>query len=58
MPTRLVVICDHRVSRNPRDRFARCPSAHPRVRLTLVLAQDGGGQWRVVQSHASTPDAG
>ncbi|MCW3015689.1 MAG: hypothetical protein JWO02_2781 [Solirubrobacterales bacterium] len=25
------------------------------VRLTLVLAQEGDGDWRVVQSHASTP---
>jgi ketosteroid isomerase-like protein len=28
------------------------------VRLTLVLAQDDAGHWRVVQSHASTPSAG
>jgi ketosteroid isomerase-like protein len=27
------------------------------VRLTLVLAQESGSQWRVVQSHASTPSA-
>jgi ketosteroid isomerase-like protein len=28
------------------------------VRLTLVLAQDGAGDWRIVQSHASTPATG
>jgi ketosteroid isomerase-like protein len=27
------------------------------VRLTLVLAQNDAGEWRVVQSHASTPSA-
>jgi ketosteroid isomerase-like protein len=26
------------------------------IRLTLVLVEDGSGEWRIVQSHASTGD--
>lgn len=32
------------------------PEGFP-IRLTLVLVEEDGG-WRIVQSHASTPDAG
>jgi hypothetical protein len=33
------------------------PAGMP-IRLTLVLEREGEGTWRIVQSHASLPDAG